>query len=364
VSETARSTRRFYAFEDLSTKTGIAREPTSAPAGPSAQAAVVEFRPARLRAPLLDMKVRIEHAVESAVGPRETLAYGAVHLDVTDGERSLGFWHDIVGLSVIEEVSDLLRLGVDGRELVVLHSGARQGVVRGRSGLYHLAIHLPDETEFARVLWRLIVAGYPNSPTDHTMSKSTYLNDPDSLGLELTLETPERLGSWSNEGGRLRLIDAEGRERRLTEPLDLNEVLSHLPGRSFDQPLLPPETKIGHVHLQVSDLEAAVHFYRDLIGFQEHMYLPRIGFADLSAGGRYPHRLALNVWEGEGAPQPPSGSVGLRFFELVLAGEETIDETIDRLQAAGHQPEQAAGGMFVDDPAGNTIYLTSPAWSE
>jgi catechol 2,3-dioxygenase len=309
------------------------------------------------------MKARIEHAVESAVGPRETVTYGAVHLDVTDAERALAFWHDIVGLAILEGTSDLLRLGVEGRELVVLHPGARQGVVRGHSGLYHLAIHLPDETEFARVLWRLIVAGYPNSPSDHTMSKSTYLNDPDSLGLELTLETPKRLGSWSNEGGRLRLTDAEGHERRLTEPLDLNEVLAHLPDRNFDQPPLPPDTKIGHVHLRVSDLESAVRFYRDLVGFREHMYLPGIGFADLSAGGSFPHRLALNVWNGESASQPPEGSAGLRYFELVLAGEEALDETVGRLREAGHQPEQGAGGMFVDDPAGNTIYLTSPTWS-
>jgi len=129
---------------------------------------------------------------------RETIVYGPVHLDVTDGARALGFWHDIVGLSMLESGGEELSLGVEGLELVVLHPGAAQSVVPGHSGLYHLAIHLPDETEFARVLWRLIVSGYPNAPTDHTMSKSTYLKDPDGLGLELALETPERLGAWSN----------------------------------------------------------------------------------------------------------------------------------------------------------------------
>ena len=223
----------------------------------------------------------------SAVISTETVTYGEVHLDVTDCRRTLAFWHDIVGLNLIDRCDKEARLGVDGRTLVVLHHGAEQGFIRGHIGLYHLAIHLPDETEFARVLWRLIVSGYPQSPTDHTMSKSTYLSDPDGLGLELTLETPERLGSWSIEANEPQLIDAEGRSRRIAEPLDVNEVLAHLPNRDFDQPLLPAGTTVGHLHLHVSDLEASVRFYCDLIGFREHMYAPDLGFADLSAGGSF-----------------------------------------------------------------------------
>src|ERR1035437_8939266 len=95
----------------------------------------------------------------------DTLSYGAVQLDVTDSGRALGFWHDIVGLSVLESVGEELRLGVDGRELVVLYPGAERGVVSGHSGLSHRPVHLPDEPELARVIWRLIVAGYPQEPT-------------------------------------------------------------------------------------------------------------------------------------------------------------------------------------------------------
>ena len=292
-----------------------------------------------------------------AVGA-DTLSFGAVHLEVTDGGRSLGFWHDIVGLSMLDSVAGEFHLGVDGRELVVLHPGAERGVISGHSGLYHLAIHLPDETELARVLWRLIVAGYPQSPTDHTMSKSTYLSDPDGLGLELVLETPERLGSWQNEAGELQLIDAEGRAHAIAEPLDVTEVLAQLPDRSFDQPLLPPGTKVGHLHLHVSELESALRFYRDLVGFREHIYAPQLGFADLSAGGLFPHRLALNTWAGAGAPQPAKGSAGLRLFTLALPAEEALGEALDRLIGAGYEPKSVEGGVLVHDPAGNALCLT------
>jgi catechol 2,3-dioxygenase len=289
----------------------------------------------------------------------DTLAYGAIHLDVTDGARALNFWHDIVGLSMLESTREELHLGAGERELVILHPGAEKGVAPGHSGLYHLAIHLPDETELARVLWRLIVAGYPQAPTDHTMSKSTYLSDPDGLGLELVLETPERLGSWRNEAGALQLIDSEGKPHSIAEPLDVNEVLAHLPDRGFDQPLLPPGTKIGHLHLHVSDLGAALHFYRDLIGFREHIHSPELGFADLSAGGPFPHRLALNVWAGAGARQPEAGSAGLRRLNIVLPGKESLRQVLDRLDEAGQPTEPLDGGVLLLDPAGNALRLTT-----
>ncbi len=306
----------------------------------------------------LEMGIRTHGALKPAVGA-DTLAYGEVHLDVTDVKRAFDFWHDIVGLNVVDRCDEECRLGAAGHVLVVLHSGAKRAVVPGHSGLYHLAIHLPDETELARVLWRLIVAGYPQAPTDHTMSKSTYLSDPDGLGVELVLETPGRLGSWRNEADGVQLMDAEGNPHNIAEPLDVNEVLAHLPDRNFDQPLLPPEAKIGHVHLHVAELEPALAFYRDLIGFREHIYSPQLGFADLSAGGAFPHRLALNVWAGAGAPQPPGGSAGLRRFTIVVPSEEALGEILDRLREGGHEPEPVEGGELVRDPAGNAFCLTT-----
>ena len=191
------------------------------------------------------------------------------------------------------------------------------------------------------------------------MSKSIFLHDPDGLGLELALETPERLGSWSSEEGEPRMIDTEGRTHSIAEPLDVNEVLAHLPNRDFDQPPLPPGARIGHLDLHVSDLGAAFRFYRDLIGFREHMYMPELGFADLSAGGSFPHRLALNTWQGEGAPQPPPGSAGLRRFTLVLPGEQELSGVLQRLHEAGHETEPTDGGELVSDPAGNVFLLTA-----
>src|ERR1700753_2577119 len=119
----------------------------------------------------------------------ETIAHGAVHLDVNDLPRALALWRALLGLTPLSggEADGVARLGAGGRELIVLHAGAERPAQRGHSGLYHVALHLPDAREFARVIARLAAARYPQAPTDHIFSQATYLDDPDGVGLELTL---------------------------------------------------------------------------------------------------------------------------------------------------------------------------------
>jgi catechol 2,3-dioxygenase len=287
--------------------------------------------------------------------PGETIAHGAVHLDVTDLPRALAFWRDLLGLAELGEGDGVARLGAGGRELIVLHEGAVRGTRRGHSGLYHVALHLPDEREFARVIARLAAARYPQAPTDHIFSKASYLDDPDGIGLELTLE---RVAEMSVQGSEFRIVDRDGRRRSPVEPLDTDEVFSHLgDDAALDVPL-PDATKVGHVHLHVADLDDANAFYRDQIGFEEHTFL-LIGMADLHTGGRFPHRLALNVWQGVGAPQPPAGTAGLRNFTIVARDPAGLAAIRTRLEAAGTALESDGDALFARDPAGNRFQLVA-----
>jgi catechol 2,3-dioxygenase len=273
---------------------------------------------------------------ESTASDRFT--YGAVHLNVTDLERSLIFWRDLIGLVELgRDESGAARLGVPDAELVVLHPGATSPVQRGYSALYHLAIHMPSEGEFARVLGRLFAARYPNAPTDHITHWATYLDDPDGINVEIVFETIDRVGEIDIVGGRPLIIDSEGRRHDMTEPLGLEEVFSHREDDDLAKPL-PEGTRIGHLHLYVGDLEAAQSFYED-VGFTRHMDASGIGFADLSLGGSFPHRIAVNVWQGIGAPQAPEGTAGMRHFELfdpVARGEirEMTDPSGNKLLIA------------------------------
>ena len=275
----------------------------------------------------------------------DRLTYGAVHLNVTDLDRSVAFWRDLIGLQVLEPggpgeggEGDAVRLGVEDAELVVLHPGATGPVERGYSSLYHLALHLTSEADFARLLGRILTARYPTAPSDHITHWATYLDDPDGINVEIAFETLDRVSEIGIVGGRPQIIDSEGRRHDMTEPLNLEEVLSHRESDNVEGPLAAG-TRIGHVHLYVGDLEAAQGFY-EKVGFTPHMNASGIGFADMSLGGTFPHRIAVNVWQGVGAPPAPEGMAGMRHFEL--------------------KPGQGSPGLEPGrhvDPAGNAVMI-------
>lgn len=289
-----------------------------------------------------------------AIRVPEYATMGAVHLDVTDLQRSIGFWVDLIGLTVLSQSAGSAALGVGETPLVVLHGGAVRSFQPRYSGLYHLAIHLPDEPEFARILARLITNRYRISPTDHIMSKAIYLLDPDGITLEITLETPERVRRFALTGGMPDIIDSEGRSRGGAEPLDVREVLNTLADRNYLR-LLPAGTKIGHVHLYVSDLEETFRFYRDDLGFIEHMHAPSMGMSDLFAGGTFPHRIAMNTWQSAGRPQAPAGTAGMRHFTITYGSPERLHAIAGTLR----QVDAVDGGFVTRDPAGNTVFLTA-----
>lgn len=279
----------------------------------------------------------------------DRIVHGAVHLDVTRRDTSLEFWRDAVGLTLLDDDGERLVLGAGERPLIVLHPGAQRPMPKGVAGLYHLAIHMPTPEEFARTIVRLAEARVGQAPTDHIFSMATYATAPDNLGLEITLETPERMRSFSVHGRDIRLIDDQGNARGPVEALDVDAVMTRLP----DIPAADSVTSgafIGHVHVHVGDLPAAVGFYRDVIGFDEHMVMPDWGMADLTAGGRFPHRMAMNTWMGPGVTQAPAGTAGLREFELRYPDEASLRAALDRAAAAG-----AVDGDLVTDPAGNRI---------
>lgn len=290
----------------------------------------------------------------------DRVTFGPVHLNVVDPARSLAFWRDLVGLRPVHPAGGDddggMHLGVSDAELLVLHPGATRPVAPGHTGIYHLAIHLPSEAEFARVLARLFTARYPHAPTDHVMHWATYLDDPDGIGLELTFETRDRFGRYDLDGARPTVIDAQGRRRDGVAALDLDEVFRHLPDDDLTRPL-PGGTRVGHIHLHVAELSPAVRFF-EAVGFTHGLTLP-VGMAELHAQGTFPHRLALNIWQGVGAPPPPDGVAGLRHAVLRLRGTADVSAAIGALRALGAPVQDDAGDATAVDPSGNRVTLTT-----
>lgn len=286
--------------------------------------------------------------------------FGAVHLDVTDVERSIGFWRDLVGLELLGRDGQDARLGVGGRELVVLHPGASGPVVREASGLYHLSFHLPSLGEFSRAFARIEAAGYFQYPTDHRAHLANYVDDPDGIGLEFAYETPPGVrASWGEVEG-LSQGDGDDRHWKGRDPHYLAWLESQVPDGDT-RPGLPAGTVVGHMHLRVADAEAAIAFYHNAVGFTPNRDADGRAMFDMSAGGTFSHRLACNTWESAGRPQRPAEAAGMRHFTLELRSAEDLAATIARAEAAGGVVERRGDDAIVVDPSGTRLLLTTAA---
>ncbi|WP_372804448.1 VOC family protein [Loktanella salsilacus] len=117
--------------------------------------------------------------------------------------------------------------------------------------------------------------------------------------------------------------------------------------------LAPAATRIGHVHLKVADLERAIAFYRDVLGFEVTMrYGKQAAF--LSAGG-YHHHIGLNTWESAGATPPPPGHTGLYHTAFLYPDRAALAAVLHRVLAAGLTLDGAA-----DHAVSEAIYLRDP----
>jgi catechol 2,3-dioxygenase len=281
---------------------------------------------------------------------------GRVHLTVADLDRQLEFYRQVLGLRVHWREGAEAGLGTGDQDLLRLTElpGAQRR--RGTTGLYHFALLLPNRKELARAVARLFALRYPNYPTDHIMTKTTYLDDPEGQNIELYTDTPED-GMFGFADGAFVARRADGTPSDGREPLDLKALFEHLDeGDRLDEPL-PASTRMGHVHLYVADLDASRHFYHDLLGFDDMGLAAAFRMAMVSAGG-YHHHIGLNTWVGEGAPAPPPGSLGLRYFTVVLPDRSELERSLDRARGAGIPWEPLEDGYLGYDPSRNGVLLT------
>jgi catechol 2,3-dioxygenase len=272
---------------------------------------------------------------------------GTVHLTVSDLERSIPYYEHAIGLKVLDRGAGRASLGADGTELLGLveEPGARPA--DGFTGLFHFALRVPERADLAR--W-LAHAARDRVPlvglSDHDVSEAIYLSDPDRHGIEIYHDRPREL--WEGQVG----------QRLTTFPLDVESLLGELDdpaSEPFDG--LPGGTDMGHVHLRVAAIPAAVAFYRDVLGFGLMASLGSQA-AFLSAGG-YHHHIGANTWESAGASPPPPGSATLRYATIVLPDRVERDRVVARVANSGQEPEERPEGILVRDPSGNPLVLAS-----
>lgn len=268
-------------------------------------------------------------------------------LTVTDITRALAFYTNTLGFHAHTRDTGQIALASssNGQTLIQLvEQKDAQSKPRNTTGLFHIAIRVPSRTALSQVVRRLHEQQWPLlGASDHGVSEALYLNDPDGNGLEIYTDLPK--AQWPTQGEHLAMYSA---------PLNVQKLHQESAGRT--DTLLPANTDIGHIHLQVSSLESSKHFYCNILGFdiRQDNYQ---GALFVAANG-YHHHLGLNTWAGEGIPSPPENTVGLKTFTISIPDQETHDKIVERLDNNTILFQQNQNELITQDPDHNQVVIS------
>lgn len=271
---------------------------------------------------------------------------GVIALTVADLGRSIAYYTNAIGLTVLRQTGSDAILGAAETPLLLLReqSGALPWMTDAMTGLYHFAILVPSRKDLGRWLRHYLVLGYPPpGQGDHLVSEALYLRDPDGHGIEVYRDRPRDEWRW-----------IDGQVQMAADPVDVRGLIAEANASGEPWTGMPAGTCLGHVHLQVGDIAQADAFYHGILGFDVVARMPSALF--VSAGG-YHHHLGLNTWHSRGAPPAPPDVASLRFFTLALPSDAALAAVVARLDGAGIAHQTSANAIALRDPWQNEILL-------
>jgi catechol 2,3-dioxygenase len=275
--------------------------------------------------------------------PADT-SLGRVHLRVANLDRSLQFYRDLLGLVEVRHEGSRVELSTRSRQPLLTLTAIPGTLPRpqGVVGLYHFALLFPTRRDLGRTLLHLFEHSWPfQGFSDHGVSEAAYLADPDGNGIELYADRPRE--DWPRANGQIAMS---------TFALNVNSLIRTVEGEEWTG--VATGTKVGHIHLHVSDLARAGEFYGDVLGFDvTNDNYP--GALFLAAGG-YHHHIALNTWLRQSAPAPHAA--GLLGYELQVSDKSALQQIADRAAAHGLKAERSSEGLHLADPDGNLLTIT------
>lgn len=262
-----------------------------------------------------------------------------VVLRVQDIGRSLAFYRDVAGLEAVESSGSTAVLASPGGSVVLKLTsvGVDSPADRRGPGLYHTAIRYKDRAALADVLARVVEAGLQIGASDHGVSEALYVDDPDGNGVELYRDRPR--DQWPKP--------APGERVAMTlDPLDLRALLSE----ARDPSEKAEGTDIGHVHLEVGDLQRTKNFYVNALGLD--LMADYGDQASFFSSRGYHHHLGTNTWHSLGRTAAPKNHAGLE--RIVFQVETTAELTTarERLTEQGHDATGGPSDLTTHDPDG------------
>ena len=279
------------------------------------------------------------------------LSLGHVHLTVSDLVRSLAFYQNALGFKVHRREGETVYLGGGQTDLLALTETTGARLYPNRTGLYHFALLVPSRLELAQSLKHIGVTRTPvQGFADHLVSEAIYLADPEGNGIELYRDRPR--SDWPDPNDALQNGNL---------PLDLRKLLEEADQAAAQDGKIDPQTDIGHIHLQVSDLDATKAFYLNLLGLDVMMSLPTALFF---SAGDYHHHVGANIWNSRNAPRRGEDMTGLRSFAFLIPDEAGWLALHERLQTSS-RPLKAAErdgrlGVTIEDQDGTAVEFLTP----
>ncbi len=268
---------------------------------------------------------------------------GQVALNVVNLELESQYYQEVLGLSVLEENSKSIGLGIKETNEVLVRLNKVESEQHEAYGLYHLAILLPSRADLGDFLNHVIKHQYPLvGAADHGYSESIYLQDLEGNGIEVYRD--KAVEEWDIQGEKIIGV---------TEQIDAAGVIdsAHLMQENYE---MPAGTRMGHVHLTVQSAAQDSIFYQQLFNMTEKFAVPS---ASWISSGHYHHHFAFNDWSGPYLEKNNAAWPGLLEFD-VFVDQVTYFNEIKAyaegknalIQATDHQ-------LTILDPVGNRIIV-------
>ena len=233
-----------------------------------------------------------------------------VALNVKDLESQTAFYHQLLGLEILNQSENQVLLGAGGKPLVRLIKTDDISNPKRSYGLYHLALLLPSREDLANVFKHLLDLKIPLvGGADHGYSEAVYLEDLEGNGIELYRDKP--VTEWD--------IREDGRIIGVTEELSAQDIYEL--GQELDLFVIASGTRMGHVHLSVKNSREASAFYQGSLGLVDKFTIPH---ASWIASGDYHHHLAVNEWGGKNLAPREQGMAGLAYYVVEVENKEEL----------------------------------------
>lgn len=270
-----------------------------------------------------------------------------VTLYVANIKRSIQFYTEIIGLSVLKKADNYVTFTANGQDklITLIEQKKTDRQIELTAGLYHFALLLPERTDLAKIVRHFMNIGLGFGSGDHLVSEAIYLNDPDGNGIEIYVDRDTSEWSWQN-----------GEVEMTTAPVNINELISTISDEDA-WTTIPPKTIMGHIHLQVNDLRENEQFYVDGLGFT---IVSRYGNQALFiSDAKYHHHIAFNTWAGRNLPKATDMMSGLKSYTIMLPNEEVLERIIYQLQTINVPVKEDSGQYYVNDPSNIIVNLTA-----